>query len=343
MLPSTFSGRLFLLALPVLLVICLRSSWSPPFPFYALALIPLTLAKVRLLPTLALFLLMIWYSGQTDLFLYLLARTASAYLPMFSLWHWDHSYLFSRPSMFKFFRWSLRHSARLLLFWKAPTYLPLLFSSPIIWLSFCPHHSVLFSMFPFTSNSVADLAGTVFFLMCYQAAMGPRTVVSPGNDAADKLARRGALLASSAILWSLSRLISGIHSRLISDWRRTVSSKYFDTQVPSISTEELVLPRHARCVLSHLRYNGHSFLLCSYLSRIGRIENPSCSACGHSSQDIYHLVLHYPATDSLRRSLFGDSLSLYDLWSRPWRAARLLGPPSLGGGRVINNNNNKRS
>ena len=112
---------------------------------------------------------------------------------------------------------------------------------------------------------------------------------------------------------------------LISDWRRTVSSKYFDTQVSSISTEELVLPRHARCVLSRLRCNGHSLLLGSYLSRIGRIENSSCSACGHSSQDISHLILHCPATDSLRRSLFGDSLSLYDLWSRPWGVSRLVG------------------
>ena len=147
----------------------------------------------------------------------------------------------------------------------------------------------------------------------------------PGNDTAHELARRGALLAPSAIPCSLSPLISRIQSRLFSDWRRTVSSKYFDTQVPSISTEELVLPRHARCVLSRLRCNGHSLLLGSYLSRIGRIENPSCSACGHSSQDISHLIEHCPATDSLRRSLFGDSLSLYDLWSRPWRVARLLG------------------
>ena len=145
----------------------------------------------------------------------------------------------------------------------------------------------------------------------------------PGNDAADELARRGALLALSAIPCSLSPLISRIHSRLISDWRRTVSSKFFDTQVPSISTEELVLPRHARCVLSRLHCNGHSLLLGSYLSRIGRIENPSCSACGHPSQDTSHLILHCPATDSLRRSLFGDSL--YNLWSRPWGVARLLG------------------
>ena len=93
----------------------------------------------------------------------------------------------------------------------------------------------------------------------------------------------------------------------------------------SISTEELVLPRHARCVLSRLRCCGHSLLLSSYLARIGRIENPFCSACGHSSQDTSYLILHCPATDSLRRSLFGDSLSLYDLWSRPWEVARLLG------------------
>ena len=40
-------------------------------------------------------------------------------------------------------------------------------------------------------------------------------------------------------------LCFGIHSYLLSDWRRTVSSKFFDTQVHLISTEELVLPRHA--------------------------------------------------------------------------------------------------
>ena len=125
----------------------------------------------------------------------------------------------------------------------------------------------------------------------------------------------------SAIPCSLSR----IHSCLFSDWRCTISSKFFDTQVPSISTEEPMLPCHAHCVLSRLRCNGHSLLLGSYLSRIGRIENPSCSACGHPSQDISHLILHCPATDSLHRSLFGDSLSLYDLWSRPWGVTQLLG------------------
>ena len=119
----------------------------------------------------------------------------------------------------------------------------------------------------------------------------------------------------------VSPLISRIHSCLFLDWRRTVSSKSFDTQVPSIFTEKLVLPCHARCVLSRLRCNGHSLLLSSCLSRIGRIKNPSCSACRHSSQYTFHLILHCPTTDSLHRSLFSDSLSLYNLWSRPWEVA----------------------
>ena len=87
-----------------------------------------------------------------------------------------------------------------------------------------------------------------------------------------------------------------------------------------------MLPRHARCVLSRLSCNGHSFLLSSYLSRIGRIENPSCGSCRHPSQDISRLILHCPATDSSRRSLFGDPLSLYNLWSRSWRVVQLLAP-----------------
>ena len=118
-------------------------------------------------------------------------------------------------------------------------------------------------------------------------------------------------------LQGLSPLISRIYSSLFSDWRHTVSLKFFDTQVTSISTKELVLPHHARCVLSRLHCNEHSILLSSYLSRIDRIEYRSCSTCGHWSQDTSHLILHCPATDSLCRSLFGDSLSLYSLWSRP--------------------------
>ena len=74
-------GRLLLLTLPFHLGICLRSMWIPIFPLHALALIPLTHAKVRLSPILTLSPLMTWYSGQTALFLFLLARAAPAFLP----------------------------------------------------------------------------------------------------------------------------------------------------------------------------------------------------------------------------------------------------------------------
>ena len=129
----------------------------------------------------------------------------------------------------------------------------------------------------------------------------------------------------SVVPCSLSPFISRIHPHLFSDWTRTFSSKFFDTQVPSISTEELVLLGHARCVPCRLHCNGHSLLLNSYQFRICKIENPSCSACVNSSQGTSHLILHCPATDSLHRSLLGDSLSLYDLWSRSLGVARLLG------------------
>ena len=151
----------------------------------------------------------------------------------------------------------------------------------------------------------------------------------PGYNAADELDRGGALLVPSAIPCSFSLLISRIYYFLFSDWRRTVSSKFFGTQVASISTEELVPLRHARCVLFRLRCNGHSLLLTSYLSMIDKIKNPFFSASGHPFHDTSHLILHCPATDSLRRLLFSDFLDLYNLWSRPWRVARLLEPHGL--------------
>ena len=154
--------------------------------------------------------------------------------------------------------------------------------------------------------------------------MGPGTLVSPGNNAA----RRRALVVPSAIPCSLFHLISRIHLSLFS--------------------QTGVLPRHARCVFSRLRCNEHSLLLSFYLFRIGRIENLSCSACGHSSQDASHFILHCPATDYLRCSLFGDSLSLFlqspvqalrscPAPGAPWSSAM---PPSLGMGRITTTTTN---
>ena len=116
-----------------------------------------------------------------------------------------------------------------------------------------------------------------------------------------------------------------IYSSLFLDWGRTISPKFFVTQVPLVFSGELMLHRCARWILSHLRCYGHSILLNSYLFRIGRIKISLCSACGHPTQDISYLILHCPAVDSLCRILFGNSLSFYDLLSSPWRVARSLG------------------
>ena len=168
-------GRLFLLALPFLLGICLFSRWSPPFPLHALALIPLSLAKVRLSPTLTLSSLMIWCFGQTALFLFLLARAAPAYLPtalsvalrpLFPFRQAQSRFSAEACTILHALRWSRQHQQVCHFF-----SLLLLFDS-------C---SVLSSIFPLISNSVADLAGTVFCLLFCQATMGPRTLVSSGE------------------------------------------------------------------------------------------------------------------------------------------------------------------
>ena len=277
---------------------------------------------MRLSPTLTLSSLVIWYSEQTALFFFVLERASPAYLPETVL------SVALRP-LFPF-----QQAQYVQVFPLKPAPFCTLFAglgstnkSAASLLLLSNSRSVLSYIFSSTSNSVADLAGTVFFsprvLSDYNGS--PDTRFSRGTTRLMIWPDRGALLAPSAIPCSLSSLISCIHSCLFWDWRRTVSSKFFNTQVPSISTEERVLPRHDHCVLSRLRCNGDSLLLSSYLSRIGRNENSSCSTCRHSSQDTSHLILHCPVSDSLRLSLFGDSLSLHYLWSGPWRVNRLLG------------------
>ena len=175
-------GRLSLFSLPHLLGTCLPVLWSPPFSLNAPAQTPsLSLRCGSRSPSLSPSI----RSGALDRRLCSFSfwqgrlwRTCQ----LLSLWYWGHSFLFNRPSMLKFFRWSLRHSASSLLISAAPTSLPFLFSSPTVWLSLCPRRLVLSSIFPLISNFVADLAGTVFSaLLFYQATMGFRTLVSPGK------------------------------------------------------------------------------------------------------------------------------------------------------------------
>ena len=231
-----------MLALPFLLGTCFSSLWSPPFPLHALALIPLFLAKVQVSPTLTLSFLMIWYSELTASFLFLLARAAPAYLPtalsvalrpLFRFRQAQYIQVFPlKPAPFCTLFAGLGSTNKSAIFLLFSYYLTLVLSSPP-----CP----LLHLSCYIKLCGRSGRNCLLSLLFYQDTMGPGHSFLPGNDAADELARRGAKLVLYAIPCSLSSFISRIHSRLILDLRRTVSSKYFGTQVPSISTEELVL------------------------------------------------------------------------------------------------------
>ena len=98
--------------------------------------------------------------------------------------------------------------------------------------------------------------------------------------------------------------------------------------------EELLFFLPICCELSRLCCHGHSLLLSSYLHRIGRKENSACSACGHPLQDLNHLLLDCPASEPLRKSIFGSSLSLFSIygpdlgvWPNCWISAEFLRAP----------------
>ena len=216
---------------------------------------------------------MIWYSGKTALFPFLLAKAALAFLPtalsvalrpLFPFWQAQYVPVFPlKPAPFCMLfagLGSTNKPATSLLFFFYVTLALSLSPGPLLHFSFLSQTlwKILQELSPLSSCSI-------------RLQWVPRHSFIPRNDTADGLARWGALLVPSAISSSLSPLISRNYSSLFSDWRHTVSPKFFDTQVPSISTEELVLPCHARCVLSRLRCNGYSLVKGFYRSRIGRI------------------------------------------------------------------------
>ena len=247
--------RLFLLALPFLLGICHPSSWSPPF---ALALIPLFLAKVQLSPTLTLSSshdLVLWTDSSVP---FSFGKGGSGVLAKCSLCGTEATLSFSAGLVCSRFSLKLapfctilaglgstNKSAVSLLFY----YLTLvLFSSP------CPLlHLSFYLKLCGRSGRNGLLSPPV--LSGYNG--------SPGTRFSQETTRLRSWPDGERYLRPLqspvvSLLLSLVSTRVFfSVWRRTVSSKFLDTQAPLISTEELVLPRHARCVFSRLRCNGH--------------------------------------------------------------------------------------
>ena len=142
-------------------------------------------------------------------------------------------------------------------------------------------------------------------------------------------------------------LLLSLVSTLFSDCRRTVSSKYLDTRVSSTSTEELVLPRHARCVLSStLQRTQPSFRFLSlqdWQNRESFSQRLWTLVPGHlsshsalSSYGVFAPLTLWRLSVSSRPLV--QTLGSCPAFGAPWSPAM---PPFLGRSRVSNNNNNK--
>ena len=299
-------------------------------------LVMLSLVKVRFSLTLTLSSLIIWYSGQTALFL--LARATPAFLPI-----------------------ALSVALRPLFPFQQAQYVQVFLLKPVpfctLFVGLGSTNKSAISLLSF-SNLTFAVSSPPFFLLsqtlwqiwqevsslssCFiNLQWFPGHSFLPGNDADDELARRRALLAPSAIPCSRSPLISRIHSSFFSDWRRTVSSKFFDSQVPSISTEQLKLSCHARCVLFRPRCNRHSLLLSFHLFRIGSyresflqrlrtlVPRHFSSHSALSSYGLFAPLALWRLSVSLRPLV--QTLGSYPASEVLWSSAM---PPSVGRGRI---------
>ena len=165
----------------------------------------------------------------------------------------------------------------------------------------------------------------------------PRHLFLPGNDPANELARRGALLVPSVIPCSLLSLVS-IHS--FSQTEGVLS------HLDSSTRRSPQFPLRNLCSFVTLAVFSLVFVVtgtayCCALINLELAESRILSAAPADTRSRTPLISLF--TVQLRTLSAAHSLTtLYDLWSRPWGVARLLGldglPPWLFSRKGLGNN-----
>ena len=190
---------------------------NPLFPLHGPSPIPLYLDKVRLSLTLTLSHLRIWCSRQTALFLLLLAKVALAYLLT-----------------------ALSVALKPLFPFRQAQYTQVLPLKPA---PFCMLFAGLGSTKSATSLLLLSLHCLLLHLSFYLNLSGRNCLLSPPvlldyNGSPDtRFSREKTQLMSWPDGERYSCPLQSLVVSLLSDLRRTVSSKFFNTQFPSISIE----------------------------------------------------------------------------------------------------------
>ena len=149
----------------------------------------------------------------------------------------------------------------------------------------------------------------------------------------------------SVILCSLSPLISHIYFCLFSDWRRAFSSNSSTHRFPKFSLRNLC--SLVALAVPSLIFAETDTAYCLALISLELVKSKILHAAPVFIRPRTSLISS--CTVQLWRlcsSLTGNSLSLYDLWCRPWRVAGFWDSivfchaPILRKGLGINNNNN---
>ena len=149
----------------------------------------------------------------------------------------------------------------------------------------CYCYASPFFFLPFISQSLTYLAGTIFsFSFSNRLQWVPGYSFLLGNDTTDKLTRRGALLQPFAVSFSFSPLASRIHSSFLSDWRRSVSSKFATYRVDQYSLSNLSFL--VTLVVSSLVFGATKHFL-------------HATPVNHRTQDAFYFILYSPAMNSV--------------------------------------------